>query len=302
MSVGGDRWKRSARSVAFLVGVVLLGAACLTVWKERETIREAWIAAGRGKWFFVAASVLLPCVNWLLTSVMFWALMPRPADAHRAVGFGEMVRLIGAAWLANYLPARPGFFGRLAYHKAVNDISIRGSLGAMLVAVALGLLAAGTALGIAVWFRWAPWTIVLPAIGGLLAATCCAGLPRRLLLAFSARYGDILVWMTRYAAVFALVGRPLSLSEAAAMAAISQLAMLVPFVGNGLGVREWAIRWAAPALPAWVVSAESLSGSLALSADVLNRAGEVVAAIPVGLACGVAVAGRVVSLTPRDEP
>jgi hypothetical protein len=113
------------------------------------------------------------------------------------------------------------------------------------------------------------------------------------LLAIGVRYLDVLIWMARYAAVFALVGRPLSWGEAAAVAGVSQAAMLVPFVGNGLGVREWAIRLVAPALPAWFAGDAGLTGTLALSADLLNRAGEIVAAVPVGLLCGARLAADI---------
>lgn len=305
MNVGGGtgNWKKWVRGVAFAMGLLLIGAACLAVWRERSGLEEAWRSVRAGRWLLVGGVILLPCVNWLLTSVMFWALMPGPKEAHGAptVGVGEMTRLIGAAWLANYLPARPGFFGRLAYHKAVNDISVTRALAAMFGAIACGGVAVGLTLAITVWLPGRAWGLAVPAVVlcALAGVLWRWGLWGRCVLALGMRYVDVLVWMGRYFAAFALVGRPLSATEAAAMAAVSQVAMLVPFVGNGLGVREWAIRLAAPALPVWLAGADALTGPTALSADLLNRAGEIIAAIPVGLVCGAGIASRIARLTPR---
>jgi uncharacterized membrane protein YbhN (UPF0104 family) len=92
--------------------------------------------------------------------------------------------------------------------------------------------------------------------------------------------------MARYLVLFSIVGRPLSLVEAAAFTIASQIAAMVPLVGNGLGVREWASGLLAPALPV------GIARSLTLSVELLHRAAEFAAALPVGLAAGVYVARR----------
>jgi hypothetical protein len=103
---------------------------------------------------------------------------------------------------------------------------------------------------------------------------------------------DTLVWMGRYAVMFALLGREITLPQAAAIAAASQAAMQVPLVGNGLGVREWAVGLVAPVLPSWMnATSGGLSRGLGLSADLLNRGFELAAALPVGLIC-TALLGR----------
>jgi hypothetical protein len=99
--------------------------------------------------------------------------------------------------------------------------------------------------------------------------------------------------MARYFVVFALLQRPLTIPEAAAIAAASQAAMQVPLVGNGLGVREWAVGLVGPVLPSWMNAASGgLSRGLGLSADLLNRGLELVTALPVGMACTALVARR----------
>jgi len=68
-----------------------------------------------------------------------------------------------------------------------------------------------------------------------------------------------------------------------ALAIVSQIAMLVPIAGNGLGLREWAIGLTAASLT-------GLDPQAGLAADLVNRAVEVLVAVPVGL-----LSARVVS-------
>ncbi len=275
--------------IASAVALCLLAAAIWAVLRQHDGLIAAWDALRSGAWPLAALSLILPLANWLLTSVLFWALM-RPRADQPGVPLPEMTLLIGSAWLANYLPVRPGLFGRIAYHKAVNQIDVRRSVGGIVAAVALGALCVALALLIAAAAHAA--TLSGPLLFAALASPLAIFLPacfitpaRALAIAASARYLDVLVWMARYAVVFTLVGRPLRAGESAAMAAVSQAANLVPFVGNGLGIREWAIRLVSPALPAWYAGSEPVSANLALTADLVNRAAELCAAIPVGLAC-----------------
>ncbi|MHC4784997.1 MAG: hypothetical protein ACYTE6_03445, partial [Planctomycetota bacterium] len=59
-------------------------------------------------------------------------------------------------------------------------------------------------------------------------------------------------------------------------ACLSVVPMLVPFVGNGLGLREWAVGLAAPLLTPYVLG-------LGLAAELLNRAAELVVIVILGL-------------------
>ena len=67
--------------------------------------------------------------------------------------------------------------------------------------------------------------------------------------------------------------------------------MSVPLVGNGLGLREWAVALMRSSLPAWYgAGAASAAG---LTADLLNRTAELGVAIPVGLVCAAFVTRRI---------
>ncbi len=111
-------------------------------------------------------------------------------------------------------------------------------------------------------------------------------LARRLSWALALRQVDALVWVARYLLVFALLEREISLPGAAAVAGVGMLATFVPLTSNGLGLREWAVGLTAAVLPAgWLVleGAEGATG-IALTADLLNRAGELIVIVPAGLA------------------
>lgn len=313
----GETRQRGLRVVGSVVGLLLLLAACWAIWSQRAQLAGAWThmrSQGSRAWVLGACLVLLPWISWVLSSVMYWLLMNTQREPRR-VQFREMLAVIGAAWLMNYLPLRPGLAGRLAYHASVNAIPIKEGIARSMLAVSCGgvgvaalliaLLAAKT-LGV----RSAGEAALLlagPLMG--LAATSAIltrhDLLRRYALACVARYLDVLSWMGRYLCAFALLGRPLSLLEAGVLTAISQAAMVVPFVSNGLGLREWAVGLLAPMLPTWVReglapagaasagtgSAAALSKTAALAGDVLHRVGDVLAAVPVGL-WGAAVVAR----------
>lgn len=276
---------RTRRLVGSIVGLLLLVAALVAVLTNRASLSVAVDAIERAPIWLVACALLLPLCNWVLISISFWVLTRR----YGAVGLGEMHALIASAWLLNYLPLRPGMFGRLAYHKRVNGIGVRDSVRVLVTSVSLTVISNAAICAVA-WaaYRTAPavsWLIV--AAPGLLIGITGLVLARRagsmfafgpgLAIALCVRYFDILAWVGRYAVVFALIGHPLSLAQATLVTAVSQAALLIPFVGNGLGVREWGIGLALP-----VLSADA-PRTLGLTADLLNRAAELLVALPVGL-------------------
>ncbi len=256
-----------------------------------------WAAIRAAPAWMVAAAVLLPLGNWALMSATFSALM-KPFGR---VGRAEMAALIAASWLLNYLPMRPGLLGRVAYHKTVNRIAVRdslktiaGNVGCGFVAMAFGALVAasggGAALGASFsWIgRW-PGVVAAAPLVALLAGALGAGAMRAPLLGSWAnasllRYADLLVWAARYAIVFRIVGQEIDVFGAIAIATVSQAASLIPIVGNGLGLREWAVGLTAAALPAWMLGQGDVAREVGLAADLVNRAAEVCAAVPVGLA------------------
>ena len=148
----------------------------------------------------------------------------------------------------------------------------------------LALVVAFAAFDVGVWLAWV--LVVSPVIvfGGVGLGLAGArrsihAPPASLVLAFAVRYLDTVVWIVRYAVAFSLIGHPISPIQATVFAAAAQLAMLVPFVGNGLGVREWGIGLTLPLLEREAASA------IGLTADLLNRAVEVMSAVPIGLIC-----------------
>jgi uncharacterized membrane protein YbhN (UPF0104 family) len=304
-----DTPRRPWRSiVGFTVGLLLLLAAVRAVVTQGAGAQNAWASIRSAPPHLIALALLLPAANWLIVSLSFWLVMRR----YGPVGPAEMARLIGAAWLLNYLPLRPGMLGRVAYHRAVNQISIADSIRGLIIGMACGLAAVAAVLAVAfavprgastiawtvalasppalllIWFaitalqsRQAPAQpapVQSPSDLHPLSTFHASWLPLNLLL----RYADMLVWLCRYAVVFALVGRPLSIGAAAAITGVSQLAMCVPFVGNGLGLREWAVGLTAAHLPTGLTTPDALT-TVGLAAELVNRTAELAIALPVGL-------------------
>ena len=270
--------------IGFAVGVALFAAAVWAIASNRGEIESALRSARAAPWWVVAAVVVLPVINWLLVGTSFAVLENR----YGRVGVGEMLALIGSAWLLNYLPMKPGMFGRLAYHKHVNGIRYADSARVLVASVSLTAASIGALLVIAllvrmsgpVWWGWL-WCVPVPVGLGVAALVLAprGGWGWRLALAGLLRYLDTMVWIGRYAAAFAMVGSPLDFQTALFVAAVSQLALLIPVAGNGLGLREWGVR-AASAL------------QIGLLADVINRAAEIAVALPIGLAGTVWAARR----------
>lgn len=296
-----NRW--TAR-IGTAVGILLLAAAVWVLATHRANLTEALSSLADASPLLIGAAALLPLLNWLLVALSFWVLMGR----YGRVGLGEMSALVGAAWLLNYLPLRPGLAGRLAYHKLVNRVPIRDAAKVTIVGIAstaasVGLLLVTTTLLAGNPHPWA-WAAALglPAAAAGLAAAWARWSgrgPWRLLTMLLLRYLDVLVWTARYAVVFALVGLPIGIPESVAAAAVSQAALAVPFVGNGLGLREWAIGLTAGLHPGFTPSASGVAASpIGLAADLLNRMAEIAIAVPVGLASWWYLRGRLAAAAP----
>ncbi len=285
------RWDRR-RVIGYAVGVLLLAAAVWAVASQRGAMAGSMNAVRAAPAWMMAVALLLPAGNWIASSASLRALTLRRARGQH-VRRDEMLALVGSAWLLNYLPMRPGMIGRIAYHKRFNRIPVRDSVLVLVEANAMTAGAVGLMLALALTLRaappWGSWSWLVLALPG--AAFVCAwaiGAARgsawtAWAVAAAARYADLLVWLARYACAFALLGRPLTVEAAAVLAAVSQAAFLVPFVGNGLGVREWGIGLVAAS---WAgVDSAREAAAFGLAADLLNRAAEVAVSVPVGIAC-----------------
>lgn len=301
--VGGSRRSGVFRLAGFVLGVIFLIAA---VWRAGAAGISWGDIASRlqsAPLLPVVLLLTLPLLNWLASAAMYTALM-RVSAADRPMTFSDMTPLIGAGWLWNYLPLAPGLFGRIAYQKAVHGIPYRESgfaviaaMAVSIIMIAVGLLAVVSmpigragALHLAAIFAialltgaaWHAWAV----------SRGVAGWGRVVVPAATFRTIDLAVWSLRYWAAFRVAGTSLSPTECLALAVVSQIAALVPFVGNALGIREWAVGLAGAALPAVAASGPADGVGFAVSADLLNRAAEVLGAIGVGTICSGIIAGR----------
>jgi len=308
-------------AIKYAIGLAMLGAAIFLVATNHEAVSEAWDHARHAHPAIIVAALVLPVANVVAIAVSFWLLNKRYAD----VPLGETFALIASAWLLNFLPMRPGMVGRIAYHKRYHGIGVRASakvlgINMILTAVSVGLLllivvakvlisraefppgATGLVLTLGLMVEQAePWRVWIPILSmPAMLLTVAAWLLKwgrrrswRITATLVARYVDLLIWVARYAVVFALVGRPLSMPEAVAIAVVSQIAQLVPLAGNGLGLRELAVGATAGVLPSGARSRHGMD-ALGLAADLVNRGAEFVAAAPVGVAAigWLAIQGR----------
>jgi hypothetical protein len=321
---GPQRGSRARQAISFGVGILLVLAAAWVVAGQRDVVGRAWSSARAAPPSLVVAALALPLINLLIVSTSFWMLMRR----HGAISWSEMSCLIGAAWLLNFAPLRPGLVGRVAYHRTVNGVPVSRSIWVTVVGMGASAGAVLTVLLAAVSMRrhagTQAWTMALISpvvVGGattfslwLWSRRSSAPLASAMLqepiaaeaepngrsgamdwwrpgwtppwllgATYVLRYLDVLVWVVRYAVVFALIGSPIGLAGAVAVAAVSQVTLIVPLVGNGLGLREWAVGLTAASLPAWAMTGPH-GEAVGLTADLVNRGMEVMLAIPVGLA------------------
>ncbi|MCB1281548.1 MAG: hypothetical protein KDB18_08490, partial [Salinibacterium sp.] len=113
----------------------------------------------------------------------------------------------------------------------------------------------------------------------------------RIMIATGWRWGDMLLWAARYAVVFILVGEPVTWARATQFALISQIALVIPLVGNGLGLREWAIG-AFAGRGSGEPQSLAQSAAVGVTADLVNRAAELIVLVPLGALAGVLLARR----------
>ena len=292
----GSPGGRSRRALGAVVGVVLLGAAVWAVWSQRPVLDAAIGSLRDAPAWLIASAFALPLVSWLATSATFWLLSGRYAR----VPAPDMVLLIGAAWLLNHLPFRPGMIGRVAYHRKYHALAIGDSVRVMISAMVLRGVSRGLLLVVAMSVS----RVEQPA-----AQAACLGVPTAVVgvvaavaravgwswwreaAALGVRSLDMLSWVGRYAIVFALVGRPIQLEHVVAVAAVCQVAMIVPLTGNGLGLREWAVGLTLAAVAESGMREQA--AAIGLAADLVNRAAETMLAVPVGLACSWLLARKV---------
>lgn len=290
----GVRW---SRVIGFAFGVALLAAALVAVNRAGGSIPGAFEHLREASPWFVAGLIGSILATSLFASVLLWILMSR----YGRVGFFEMWALINAAWLLNYLPVRPGMFGRLAYHRAVNGVRVVDSAKALVWANVLMMLGAVVCAGAAVVGGVTRRPDHVLFVAGSAAPVVFLSLfavyahrkkpeadPEvwRLIAGAAVACAVQLGWAARAYFAFRLMGVELAWGGALALSAAMALASLVPITGNGLGVREWLIGLAAPVLPVALAQSAGLTLGASLNSMLVDRAAEVLIAVPLGLVCG----------------
>jgi uncharacterized membrane protein YbhN (UPF0104 family) len=252
---------------------LVIGAIVVVV-RERSTIEDAWRALQAAPPWTVVALLGSLLASVLLSGIVFWLLTNR----FGRVPFGDMQALIAATALLNYLPLRPGLVGRVVYHRTHHGIRAQDSLRTIVEAMALSIVALGLlvpGLLIAHALTAPLWMAVIAPL-----LPCCAGLvwrgQRSLLLAYATRVVETILTAVRYHLLFALLGSPVPWHVSGSLACVSMIATMVPFVSNGLGLREWAIACLAPLL-----AGASLERGLAV--ELLHRTTEILVIAPTGL-------------------
>jgi hypothetical protein len=266
--------RRLYRRIGTVIGAALLVAAIVGVVRNEAigaSLQAAWHSP---HWDALALLVGAVLATQVLTSATFALLMRR----HARIGFGEMNALVAASTLANYVPMQAGSIGRLAYHRTVHGVPVRATLVAILQAMAATAVAtcavgAAALLGTAANAPW--WAPALVSVVWLPLAIEPAW--RTFALVMVVRTLEVLAWAVHAWAAFRLSGWDIAPQTAIGAALVASAANLVPFIGNGLGVREWAVALAAPVLGGYERDA-------GLAAELTGRAVDVAVAVPLGLA------------------
>jgi len=285
------------RLLAYAIGAALLAAAIVAASSRTQSFSHSFAAARASSPWLVLAAVALPLANIAMVSASFWVLTVR----HGRVTLAEMHALILSSWLLNHLPLRPGLLGRLAYHRLANGIPVRKSVRIIVEQLLCGIVALVVMLAAAM--ATAPlgssWVFgTLSAIGAacLVGALLLwrnspdAGRGRAVSLygaAVGFRIFDMTIWIARYLCVFAMVGQPIGVRDAAGIAAAAQGAMLSPIP---LGLREWTVGLVHAMLgPGGAGTVTGQPGATVdalapgIAADLVNRATELLVALPLGI-------------------
>ena len=264
--------RRLLRRIGTVASVLLVAGAVVAIARNQAILDSLSRAFASPRWDALAVLAATVVAQQVLTSSVFWMLMRR----HGPVGWGEMNALIASSTLANYVPLQAGSIGRLAYHKVVHGIPVKTSLVVILVAmglVAMSLVAL-TVVGLWVSRAGASWWWV--AVTPLAWVPLLAGPATRVVGAcLVLRTVELLVIALQSWAAFRLSGWEIEPMTAVGVAVVAAVANLTPFIGNGLGVREWAVGLAAPLLGGYETDA-------GLAAQLTGRAVDAVMAVAMG--------------------
>ncbi len=262
------------RPYGAIVGLGLLIAAIVVVARSGTALQAALQALRDAPLSNIALLLGSSLASVFLTGSVFWILTNR----FGRVPFVEMQALMASTTLANYLPLRPGLVARVAYHRTKHGIRARDGLRTIIEAMLLSLVALALlvpsllvrdALGV-------PLALALAMPALLAAPAMLHARSRALAMAWELRYAETLLTALRYHIAFQLIGAPVPAATSCAIACVSMIATLVPFVSNGIGLREWAIGLMSPLLAGYSIEQ-------GISAELLHRAAEIIVVVPTGL-------------------
>lgn len=269
------RAKRILRVAGLIFGLVCLAGAIFTAMHEREQFRTALQALRDPPPMAVALVLASIAVGVVLSATLFHILIRRFA----VVPFWEMQALIAATAFANYLPLKPGFVGRVAYHRLRHGIRTQQTIRTIIEAIALSGTVASLFLLSLLALRAlkldGEWALVAPTV---LAIALFSRRLRPLAQALLVRQVELALWTLRYWSIFQIVGAPIDLESAIVLASVSVIATLLPIVSNGLGIREWVIGLLAP-----LISHGQVDMSQAIVAELVHRCAELIVMTPLGL-------------------
>ena len=274
-----------AKVAGFFFGLALFAAAIGMVWHQREAMSAALASARHPEWWQVALLAGAVAANIVLTALLFSILIAR----FGRVSLIEMQAIIASATLINFLPLRPGLFGRIAYHKAVHRIRAIDTGRTIVEASAISAILGAWLIGASLLARFAgvPLWIGVTIPGPVLMALLFMRDHRRIAGASIVRYIEVFVWALRYWVAFQVMAHPIDGSTALALASVSMIASMTPFVSNGLGLREWAIGLLTP-----VMATGAMSLELGVAAELINRGAEIAIVLVLGLAGTMALVPR----------
>lgn len=271
---GRPRVPRSVRILAMLIALGLFIGALFMVWVQRDTVIDAVRVIDTPAPRLVMMLIGAIFGGLVLTGTTLHLLVRRFGD----VGWIEMQALVATTGLLNFLPLRPGIVGRVAYHRRVNRISIlqssRAIVEAAIISLCVALYLAGAAAA-AIWLGANLWLVGFAPVP-VLAIAAVFPMARLWSVCALLRFCDVALWSIRYHAAFGLLGSPLPHESALAFASISVIATMVPLISNGLGLREWAVGLLAPVLSSYQLT-------LGLTAELINRAAEIIVILLTGL-------------------
>jgi hypothetical protein len=287
-----DRTQRKLlRRIGTVASVLLVAGAVVAIARSQAILDSLSRAFASPRWDALAVLAATVLAQQVLTATVFWMLMRR----HGPVGWGEMNALIASSTLANYVPLQAGSIGRLAYHKVVHGIPVKTSLVVSLVAMGLVAVSLVALVVVGLWVSRAGaswwWVAVTP----LAWVPLLAGPATRIVGAcLVLRTVELLVIAVQSWAAFRLSGWEIEPMTAVGVAVVAAVANLTPFIGNGLGVREWAVGLAAPLLGGYETDA-------GLAAQLTGRAVDAVMAIALGGPALAWIASRRIA-TAADAP